>query len=699
MRNNMVKYKRNMNFMTFLCSIQRQFKEEYSMKKPTWNGIIPKVSAALTASAMLFGMSVIMPASEASAASDVVVNTEIEYQTIQGFGGINHPEWTGSDLSASQRQTAFGNGDNELGFTVLRVFVNPNKDEWYKALETAKFAQQQGAVIFASPWEPPASMAESGGSSGKLHLKHDSYADYAAHLNDFVHYMKDNGVELYAISVQNEPDYAHDWTAWTSDETTDFLANYADKIDCRVMSPETFQYTNKDYYSKILENEKAFANCDLFGTHMYGTLRSQMDFPALESCGKPIWMTEVYVPNSDADSNNRWPESLQVSQNMHNALVVGNMSAYVWWYIRRSYGPMNEDGTISKRGYCMAQFSKYVRPGDVRIDATEQPADDVLVSAYKNGDGEVKIVAVNQSSTEITQKFTILDGAIADVDRYRTSASENLAPTLNMAYSGDSFYSQLPANSVSTYVVTLSGNTPEPDENGYFYHSTFENDADTWEGHGGASVTVNTGNAYAGSGSLLVSDRSSAWNGAERKLSTKVFVPGQEYSFSTDIMYLDGPASQNIFMKLQYTGSDGEVHYSSIAEVSANKGAYVQLANTNYLIPEDAKDMRIYIETESGTSDLYMDEAIGALPGTVIEGPAPVPPVSVIKGDVNFDGRINILDLVAAKRGMVNGFDRTETAGAADINGDGENTVSDIVALQKFLLAQITDFEILGIVK
>ena len=39
----------------------------------------------------------------------------------------------------------------------------------------------------------------------------------------------------------------------------------------------------KDYYKKILNNPKAFANSDIFGTHFYGTPRNKMDFPELES--------------------------------------------------------------------------------------------------------------------------------------------------------------------------------------------------------------------------------------------------------------------------------------------------------------------------------------------------------------------------------------------------------------------------------
>ena len=48
------------------------------------------------------------------------------------------------------------------------------------------------------------------------------------------------------------------------------------------------------------------------------------------------------------------------------------MSAYVWWYIRRSYGLIKENGNISKRGYCMAQYSKFVRPNDVRVELMQQ---------------------------------------------------------------------------------------------------------------------------------------------------------------------------------------------------------------------------------------------------------------------------------------------------------------------------------------
>ena len=384
---------------------------------------------------------------------EAVVDPSKTFQTIRGFGGINHPDWI-ADLTSDQTKKAFNNGADELGFSILRIWVSDNSNAWQKSVATAKLAQSLGATVFASPWNPPASMTEQfsgGGRSGKR-LRHDKYADYADHLNNFVKFMKQNGVTLYSISVQNEPDYAHDWTWWTPEECVDFLANYASRIDCKIMSPETFQY-GKSYYNAILSNQKANSAVGVFATHFYGTQRSQMDFPALENDPRDIWMTEVYVPNSDHDADT-WPEAVEVAVNIHNGLVVGSMNAYIWWYIRRSYGPMKESGAISKRGYMMAQFSKYVRPGAVRIDVTEQPANGVYISAYKNTDGKIVVVCVNNGNENYAQKYTIKGVTIKSVDRYMTSQGGNLVESKNLELKDGGFYAQTNSKTVSTFIIS-----------------------------------------------------------------------------------------------------------------------------------------------------------------------------------------------------------------------------------------------------
>ncbi|WIW26950.1 glucuronoarabinoxylan endo-1,4-beta-xylanase XynC [Bacillus inaquosorum] len=394
-------------------------------------------------------------ATEVLAASDVTVNVSAEKQVIRGFGGMNHPAWIG-DLTAAQRETAFGNGQNQLGFSILRIHVDENRNNWYREVETAKSAIKHGAIVFASPWNPPSDMVETfnrNGDTSAKRLKYDKYAAYAQHLNDFVTFMKNNGVNLYAISVQNEPDYAHEWTWWTPQEILRFMRENAGSINARVIAPESFQYL-KDLSDPILNDPQALANMDILGTHLYGTQISHFPYPLFKQkgAGKDLWMTEVYYPNSDNNSADRWPEALDVSHHIHNSMVEGDFQAYVWWYIRRSYGPMKEDGTISKRGYNMAHFSKFVRPGYVRIDATKNPNANVYVSAYK-GDNKVVIVAINKSSTGVNQNFVLQNGSASQVSRWITSSSSNLQPGTNLNVTGNHFWAHLPAQSVTTFVA------------------------------------------------------------------------------------------------------------------------------------------------------------------------------------------------------------------------------------------------------
>ena len=102
----------------------------------------------------------------------------------------------------------------------------------------------------------------------------------------------------------------------------------------------------------------------------------------------------------------------------------------------------------------MAHFSKYVRPGAVRIDATESPTNGVYISAYKNTDGTIVIVTVNNGNNSYAQKYNINGKTIQSVKRYMTSAGENLALTENMALTGNGFFAQTNSKTVSTFIIS-----------------------------------------------------------------------------------------------------------------------------------------------------------------------------------------------------------------------------------------------------
>jgi len=396
---------------------------------------------------LTLGVGVVLYPVSLARAQDVTIDLEDTKQMVQGFGGINHPVWAG-DLTAAQRETAFGNGPGQLGFTVLRIFISENQNDWQREVATAQRAQELGLLIFASPWNPPSSMATT--INGQKHVNPQMYGDYAAHLTAFYDFMQENGVDLYAVSVQNEPDYANEWTWWSADEIVTFLRDYGGDLPFRVMAPESFQY-RKAMSDPILNDPAALQNMDILGAHLYGTQVRDFPYPLFKEkgAGKELWMTEVYYPNSDDNSADRWPEALGVAWHVHSAMVEAEFQAYVWWYIRRQYGPMKEDGTISKRGYSMAHFSKFVRRGFYRVEATKNPKNEVFVSAYK-GDSDVVAVIVNRNTSSQSLSFSIPGTTITSYAKYTTSGSKNLSEEGAVEAANGTFTVTLDAESVTT---------------------------------------------------------------------------------------------------------------------------------------------------------------------------------------------------------------------------------------------------------
>lgn len=409
-------------------------------------------------------------------AQNVTVDLKTAYQAIRGFGGMNHRIWTGYDLNSSDRNLAFGNGAGQIGMTVLRIWISDKESDWALELPTAKDVIARGGIVYATPWNPPASMTETvtRNNRSEKRLKPASYADYAAHLNKFAKYMKDNGVPLHAISFANEPDWGFDWTWWSVDEVYNFAKNNASVLRAngnKVITAESFAYS-KSYYDKILNDASALKNVDIIGAHFYASdaksANSFFQYPLADGKGKERWMTEHYT-DSKGDAN-LWKGYIQTSSQeapqavwdtvraydvgyeIHRALVEGQFNLYTWWYIRRDYGPIkNSDGKVSKRGYCMAQYAKFVRPGAVRVDATKEPTAKVNVSAFKKGDSVV-IVVVNRNVAK-TLNISVTGGSqITTWKKYTTSETKNVQDDGVVTAANGSFSTSFDQESITTLV-------------------------------------------------------------------------------------------------------------------------------------------------------------------------------------------------------------------------------------------------------
>lgn len=392
----------------------------------------------------IISMMLITPCLTAQTAN---VNLSSVRQEIRGFGGMNFPRWI-PDLTNDQIDKAFGNGSGQIGLTILRVSVAPNSNDWSLEVPAAQRARSHGAIILGTPWSPPASM-KTNNSTIQGELRTDAYDDYAAYLSDFANYMSSNGASLYAISVQNEPDWLPDYEScgWSYTQMYNFVRYYAGSIPTRVLAAEALGF-NKAYTDPILNDAAAAANLDIVGGHLYGS--SPSDYPLARNQGKEIWMTEHYT-SSNVDANS-WPDALGVGKEVNDCMI-NNFNAYIWWYIRRSYGMLDENGNVTKRGYVMSHFSKFVRPGFNRVDATVSPTSGVNISSYTDGNSVV-IVAINQNSSSRTITYNFSGGAVNNITKYVTTSGSNVSNAGSVS-GGSSMSDALSGYSIATYVGTL----------------------------------------------------------------------------------------------------------------------------------------------------------------------------------------------------------------------------------------------------
>ena len=196
-----------------------------------------------------------------------------------------------------------------------------------------------------------------------------------------------------------------------------------------------------------------------------------------------LWMTEVGILGDICGLLNGYPRStgidygLYVAKLIHNDMAIANTSSWQWWlginpynysdglvYINAPSGAMDPessktDGLVSdsKQLWCMGNYSRFVRPGMVRVDAVLNnqtdpvfAAGDIMVSAYTDPVGKTLVVViVNTRTSAAVISLGGLGGSAnltgSSFTTYVTSSTRNLQKS-SMAANNI----QLDARSVTT---------------------------------------------------------------------------------------------------------------------------------------------------------------------------------------------------------------------------------------------------------
>lgn len=213
---------------------------------------------------------------------------------------------------------------------------------------------------------------------------------------------------------------------------------------------------------------------------LYGYRKRIKDEMAKVNKYQPVsfWQTELCIMSNDDEIHGgggfdfTMEEALYVARVMHYDLTVANAQSWQWWraaggnykdglirmYVKgeRTGGRGQQRGRIeensvrdSKWMWTLGNFSRFVRPGAVRLDVEgEQQMEGTMVSAYRNADGTTAIVAINYAKSD---SKVSLKGLGRSATAYRTSDVEG--ENLKNLGSVKLAEALLPARSVTTFVV------------------------------------------------------------------------------------------------------------------------------------------------------------------------------------------------------------------------------------------------------
>ncbi len=418
------------------------------------------------------------------------VNWTNVHQRIDGFGASS--AWR-STWRSDQADMFFGTNSGTcstvdgtsnfaytgIGLSLLRSRIVPGGGTWEDSI--MQMAQARGARVWSSPWTPaPVAQYKSNGATngGNFIGTVANYQSYSAQLAGYAARMKNiYGVNLYALSVQNEPALATSYEScvWTPQQIHDFIpylrnALVASNLSAVKIIAAEDEHWQTNYYALALSNPAVATNVNIIACHNYDNSPPSgipAPLPRFANPDAALWQTEVSKLAGNGPFDPGMADAMYWAGRMHLFMTVANVNAWHYWWLI-SYNPDNEgltdvNGIPAKRMYVMGQYSRFVRPDWYRIDEGNNNPYAVLVSAYKDPvSAGFAIVVANTNAAATNQTFYFANNTAATVTPWITSASLSLAPQAPVPVTDSSFSYVIPGMSVVTFVGQAGTNQAVP---------------------------------------------------------------------------------------------------------------------------------------------------------------------------------------------------------------------------------------------
>lgn len=387
----------------------------------------------------------------------ITVNKTQTFQTIDGFGFT----LTGGSaevintLSVTKRnallQELFGSSENDISISYIRISIGasdlngvpfsyddmpagqtdeslshfnlkPDLNGVIKVLKDI-LAINPNIKILGSPWSAPVWMKDNKNTIGGS-LQTQYYGVYAQYFVKYIQEMKNLGISVDAITIQNEPQHGgnNPSMVMSASEQAEFIKTHLGpsfantNITTKIIVWD-HNCDHPDYPITILSNEDAYPYIDGSAFHLYAGNISALSTVHNAFPNKNLYFTEQYTASTgDFAGDLKWHIENVIIGSMRN----WSKNALEWNLANNaSFGPHTEGGCTTCKGaitvnssenfnrnvsyYIIAHASRFVPQGSTRIGSNL--IDNLSNVAFLTPNGKKVLIVVNTGDT--VQTFNI----------------------------------------------------------------------------------------------------------------------------------------------------------------------------------------------------------------------------------------------------------------------------------------------------
>ncbi|EJD43892.1 glycoside hydrolase [Auricularia subglabra TFB-10046 SS5] len=447
------------------------------------------------------------------AQTTVTVNLNQTFQTMDGFG-FSEAFGHGTDLvnyPAAQQQTVLDllfSTTKGAGMTILRNRIgsggqgdsilptSPGSPSgtpryvWDRSDRGQVWVSQQAlkygvTTFYADAWSAPGFMKTNGqeanggflcGVSGASCSSGDWRQAYANMIVQYIKYYQQEGINITHVGFLNEPEYLPSYSSMQSSGTqaADFIKVLAPTIKSAGLSTQIACCDSEGWNNQVTMTAQLISagvedSLGVITSHSYS---SKPNGPIRTS--RNVWQTE-YADLSGPLNPNNWysnggsGEGLTWANNIYSGIVDSNLSAYLYW-IGAEPGNTNSaliltsgtTTTASKRLWAFAQWSRFVRPGAVRL-GTAGSGSGLKFSAFRNKDGTLSVQVINTGGAAQTVNVAVAGGSFVpkSVAAWVSSQSVDIG-TMSATLNGGTASGSVPAHAMVTFVLSGDGTSVPP---------------------------------------------------------------------------------------------------------------------------------------------------------------------------------------------------------------------------------------------